>query len=618
MFLRRMKLRNFRCYREELSIEFSDLTAIIGKNDAGKSTILEALDIFLNEGSPDKDDGTKGGNLDDITITCEFSDVPADIVLDETNSTKLEDEFLLNAEGFLEIQKTYDGTLVSPKLRSTRIIANHPSRENVADLLTLSNANLKVRAKSLGLDLSDIDQTKNAELRKIIRDKVGELDLKLQMLDTAGMRTVWQNLKMALPSFALFKSDRTSTDQDPEAQDPLKIAIREALKAKQKELEAITAFVQIEVQKIASATLTKLCEMDASLANELTPRFSSPKWETLFKASITGDNEISINKRGSGVKRLILLNFFRAKAELEAGESRNLIYGIEEPETSQHPNNQRLLIRALSDLSTRSQVILTTHTPMLARSLPSSDLRFVNVKTDGVREVLTGAESTNKIFTDSLGVLPDNSVKLFIGVEGKHDIQFLQQISDALIKDGMHLPNLSAHELDGSVIFFPLGGSTLVLWINRLQALNRPEFHLFDRDFAPPKAPKYQTEIDQVNIRPKCKARSTAKRETENYLHWKAIKGAYNEIGIALPISSNFGDFDDVPFEVAKLVHESSSGHGSWSALDEKQREKKESKAKSILNGRAPKYMNKVLLDEIDPTGDLLEWFDDIKSLLSG
>ena len=43
MKLRTIVLRNFRCYKEETRIHVGDLTAFIGKNDAGKSAILEAL-----------------------------------------------------------------------------------------------------------------------------------------------------------------------------------------------------------------------------------------------------------------------------------------------------------------------------------------------------------------------------------------------------------------------------------------------------------------------------------------------------------------------------------------------------------------------------------------------
>lgn len=42
-------LENFRGYKKRTEISFDDLTVFIGKNDVGKSTILQALDIFFNE-----------------------------------------------------------------------------------------------------------------------------------------------------------------------------------------------------------------------------------------------------------------------------------------------------------------------------------------------------------------------------------------------------------------------------------------------------------------------------------------------------------------------------------------------------------------------------------------
>lgn len=45
-----MKIKNFRGYRDSTSINIQELTAFVGKNDSGKSTVLEALDIFFNDG----------------------------------------------------------------------------------------------------------------------------------------------------------------------------------------------------------------------------------------------------------------------------------------------------------------------------------------------------------------------------------------------------------------------------------------------------------------------------------------------------------------------------------------------------------------------------------------
>lgn len=48
MKLYSLTLKNFRGYKDETKIVFDDLTAIVGRNDIGKSSILEALDIFCN------------------------------------------------------------------------------------------------------------------------------------------------------------------------------------------------------------------------------------------------------------------------------------------------------------------------------------------------------------------------------------------------------------------------------------------------------------------------------------------------------------------------------------------------------------------------------------------
>lgn len=40
-------LKNFRSYKEPIEIKVQELTCLIGKNDVGKSTVLEALDVFL-------------------------------------------------------------------------------------------------------------------------------------------------------------------------------------------------------------------------------------------------------------------------------------------------------------------------------------------------------------------------------------------------------------------------------------------------------------------------------------------------------------------------------------------------------------------------------------------
>lgn len=621
MKLARLRIRNFRCYKSEIGFDFDDMTAFIGKNDVGKSTVMDALDIFLNEGTPDKNDASKTGDGKDLTIICEFTDLPTSAIIDEDFPTTFQAECLLNRRGLLEIHKTYSGHTAAPKCTGIAAFAIHPTNDSTKDLLQLKNQELKKRAKDLGIDLTGVNQKINAELRQSIRDSVGDLQSQpvFVPLNEENAKKAWDGIKAYIPVFALFKSDRASTDQDPEAQDPLKSAVKEALKQKETELNALTTHVESEVRRIAEKTLEKLKEMDPSLAQQLTPQISVKKWDTLFNVSITGDEDIPINKRGSGVKRLILLNFFRAKAEQQAMERSDapVIYAIEEPETSQHPHNQRLLVSALIDLAADNQVIITTHTPMLARTLPDKSLRYIHEKTDKSRQVLHGGGETNKLLAKSLGVLPDNSIKVFVGVEGKHDIAFLKSIARVLRLGGVDVLDLEKMELDGELIFFPLGGSSLALWTSRLAPLSRPEFHIYDRDNLPPAHAKYQAEADKINQRDRCKAVITGKKEMENYLHFEAINEAYaQQSNITLGLRGNFADFDDVPAKIAELIHNVSGSPKMWAELEGERRGEKISKAKRKLNHIAVSFMTKARLDEVDPDGHVIGWFQQIKQLI--
>jgi putative ATP-dependent endonuclease of the OLD family len=149
------------------------------------------------------------------------------VVVDDANPTSLASEFLLNEEGYLEIHKTYSGHLQKPKCESISAYVIHPSAEGAADLLQLKTADLRRRAAELGVSLEGIDQRMNAQIRCRIRAHLGELSLepRLVSLNDENAKRIWLGLSKYLPSLALFKSDRQSTDQDAEAQDPLKAAV---------------------------------------------------------------------------------------------------------------------------------------------------------------------------------------------------------------------------------------------------------------------------------------------------------------------------------------------------------------------------------------------------------
>lgn len=391
MKIKSVTVNRFRGYASPITVEVDDLLVLVGRNDIGKSTILESLDIFFNEGKGcvkiDKDDINKdclANGEDCIEIGVEFTDLPTNIVIDAANETTLKEEFLLTASDTLQVIKRY------PNAGKEKVFirANHPVNEQCKDLLLKKNAELKKILEDSGFDCPD--KTKNAELRRAIWQGQDNLQLEDCEIEVAKIdaKNIWEQLKGYMPLFTLFQSDRKNSDSDDEVQDPMRIAVKEILgDAKiQAELASVAKTVKARLDEVAKRTLDKLGEMNPAIAKSLDPQLpdtSSLKWADVFKSvSITADDDIPINKRGSGVKRLVLISFFRAEAERRQNEAHlpDIVYAIEEPETSQHPEHQRALIDALIALSRakNTQVMLTTHSPEIVKRLKFENILLVS------------------------------------------------------------------------------------------------------------------------------------------------------------------------------------------------------------------------------------------------
>ena len=400
MQIKSLTLQNFRRYSNAVTIEFENLTAFVGKNDVGKSSILEALDIFFNDGRGciklDKDDINKieascGNN--EISIAVCFENLPDTVVIDATNETTLESEYLLNESRQLEIVKKY------PNAGSAKVYirAYHPTNPNCSDLLLKKDSELRRILSSQSITCAD--QTRNAVMRKAIWEYYSD-DLRFATTDIDvtknDAKTIWEKLQKYLPLYTLFQADRKNTDGDSEVQDPLKEAVKEILAEESlaATLHSVAEEVERKLKEVSSRTLEKLQEMSPDVANSLNPVIPSSaslKWTDVFKGvSITGVNDIPINKRGSGVKRLVLLNFFRAEAErrLQERNAPSIIYAIEEPETSQHTENQKKLIRSFLTLSEadNTQIIITTHSASIVKELEFRNLRLISYE-DGAEKV---------------------------------------------------------------------------------------------------------------------------------------------------------------------------------------------------------------------------------------
>lgn len=598
MKIEKVFLENFRSYKGKQKIVLNNFTAFIGKNDQGKSSILEALDIFINEGKgvvkiEDNDLNVEAKNegKDSFRIGVVFTDFPETLIIDADNPTSLKEEYLLNSEGKLEVWKTFK----NGKLKGTSIKCNHPANDNILkDLLRTKNNELKkiVDDKKLSCE----DKRKSALLRRAIRNSYNNIQLEeIEIIvDAEDAKKIWEQLSKYLPVYAVFHSDRKNQDLDSEIQDPLKITIEQIFKREdiQNRLNEIAREIENELNKIASNTISKFKEVSKQ-DNQIKPNIpdvTSLKWKDVYKnIGFNTDNDVPLNKRGSGFRRLMLLSFFLAEIEKQNNENNtHTIYAIEEPETSLHPDLQMILLSSLEKLSQNSkyQIMITTHSPAFIRLLPTESIRYV--ENGSVSEF--NNDVLNRI-VENLGVLP-NLGKVLWCVEGKNDEMFLRNINQN-INELKNIIDLEASINSGILAFNLMNGSNCGDYIDRYitKNTNAIEFHLYDKD----KDQKYKNQIDKVNERNDGSCGFlTKKRELENYIPKVLIE---NEFQIKF---DNINDWDNE--DIAKIIANKTN--------------RKESDVKSILNGKLSKLISKKQFEEMNAWEEIEGWFKKIKELI--
>lgn len=591
MKLKKVRLKNFRGYLDT-TFPINNLNVLIGKNDVGKSTVIDALDIYFNDASIEASDFNvyaAHSETGSIEISCSFEIDPNEpITLDssENTATTLGAEYLLNKENLLEISKKYECSNGKIKKPVVQIVAKHPKNFEKAliclkiqDLLKLANnKNISVPNRNVKKEIrrAIFEQYPNIEW---VDDFLISIDAK-----DGDIIPVFSKFKDDFPAFLIFRADRTNTDKDKEVNDTTKAIAKAAVAELESKFSEIKKIVIEQIQALADKTLLKLNEFDEHIAKELKTNIETKTLDSLFSFTFNCEGGISFNKRGSGIKRLMLLSFFLAEAERK-NISKNIIYAIEEPETSQHPDFQIMLMNALKDLSDSGnrQILLTTHTPEIVKMINKEDLIFIQKDHENhMISVETNDDIEISKVADTLGILPFVSYKGVIFVEGKTDTRFLKNLSRIdEFRSIIDLTHFTFIEL--------YGGGNVDLWIkaNYLKDTNIKCLYFRDRDESTP-SPSV--------VHPQ-KVIITAKREIENYIPLHLIENYFN-ISFTDKEKEDWNNID-----VANILH--NKCHKKYG----------ETAIKKML--QATEIWEKIYFSE-DVKKEIRSWFEDIKEFFNG
>ena len=88
------------------------------------------------------------------------------------------------------------------------------------------------------------------------------------------------------------------------------------------------------------------------------------------------DSEIELSNVGAGVRSIYILSLLQSYQQLS---SNNTILLFEEPELYLHPELQKEMAKTLSHISDNSQIMFTTHSPIMLREFCNEDIRRVSL-----------------------------------------------------------------------------------------------------------------------------------------------------------------------------------------------------------------------------------------------
>jgi len=409
MKLKRIEVKNYKSLKD-VTVDFADLTVLIGKNDTGKSSILRAVDtLFKWRESRDALEVSDGGGGTELEWNGDMKDYRL---------------FHRQVPSVIEMTCTLE-------LSDGEKAAIFPEREFT---VTLANAISRHSTESLGRDVvlckSIVGRDGNKSTWQVNWLKLGPIELVRQepqnrilrrtgpgnyAYDGAGEEKGLQLLGLMRSAFLVIPAVRSlrTEKRGPEApqMDGTRIPSTFLRYEKEAPLRKKETFGEIRGK-----------------ISEMFPRYAD------VSSMEDGEGGVDIHFQGlpsssvgDGIKQQFITVFH---IKTHPGS----IIAVEEPEIHAHPELQRAIFNLLSEESSRTQMVITTHSPVFASSADLNHVRLVTLNSEGSTSVEPVTEQDVQRVIEELGIRPsdvfDDDIVVF--VEGPDDVRIFSAFAKKL------------------------------------------------------------------------------------------------------------------------------------------------------------------------------------------
>ena len=409
MIIKSVEVKNFRSIRET-SLDCDNLTAIVGRNGAGKSSFLYAIDTFYDIAAPITEEDFFDRDTDSpIEIRITYGDLRDDE--EEEFRSYVRDNKLIvtkrisNENGQI-MQRYYAAALQIPQFAEIRAKSGKRDRVTTWNELVDGDklANLGGRVRS-----ADEVESLMTEYEHNHSDLVEPIDREEQFF---GPRNIGGGKLDKFTKYVLVPAVREASDEVSGKKGAiyqiLDMVVLRRINARG-DIQKFKSEFEERVKKLySSENLTELPELGKSISQTLEkfapgsqlnlgwneakpPEIPLPAARaTLVEDSFEGE----ITRKGHGLQRALVVTLLQHLAmavpvepasessdeeetsisepkSVETSQGPDLILAIEEPELYLHPSRSRYLSKLLllladrpgAGLGARNQIIYTTHSP---------------------------------------------------------------------------------------------------------------------------------------------------------------------------------------------------------------------------------------------------------------